>query len=133
MRWFQNRRSGKDAMDLAEAGALLDRWEFAAGPERIDVRPRSAAVTAADLAWLTKRLVAAESSLPAKEIVFDFSAVEQIGPRWTVVLAMLVHLAQRLSARCRIVELRGQPAAAVGLYRRSSALMALVRPSRSAA
>ncbi len=56
----------------------------------------------------------------SNEIVFDFAAIDMIGPHWTVVLAILVRFALARGIKCHMAALHGQPAAVVSMYHKSS-------------
>ncbi|MFQ5424990.1 MAG: hypothetical protein ACE5F9_13565 [Phycisphaerae bacterium] len=121
-------------MILARADQLLARWRFAASVHgRLWVQPVSRLLSAAELVTFLKRIQRADSSVRFREVVFDLSEVETIGPQWTLVLALLVDFARRVEARCKVVSLHGQPAAAAALYRRNRELMSLIDFSDRAA
>jgi hypothetical protein len=67
-----------------------------------------------------------DATVHLKEIVFDLSHVEMLGPQWTVVLALLIAFARGAVARCRVVSLHGQPAGVLGLHRHNRDVAALV-------
>ena len=92
----------------------------------LHVQPLAATLTTAELAEIIGCLSRASATEGLKEIVFDLRHVEVIGPQWTVVLAMLIDFARRLDAKCKLISLNEQPAAAASLYRRSAELMKLI-------
>jgi anti-anti-sigma regulatory factor len=92
----------------------------------LHLQPLSATLTTAELAEIIRCLSRVSVTENLKEIVFDLRHVEVIGPQWTVVLAMLIDFARRLDAKCRLISLNEQPAAAASLYRRSAELMKLI-------
>ena len=96
----------------------------------LQVRPLETTLTGVELAAILRSLNAAEVAQGLKEVVFDLRNVELIGPQWTVVLAMMIDFARRLAARCRLVSLKQQPAAAASVYRHSPELMRLIDRER---
>ncbi len=117
----------KQRIILASAEQLLARWRFAASADgRLWVQPAGRRLSAADLVTFLQRIRRADSSVRFREVVFDLSEVESIGPQWTLVLALLMDFARRVEARCTIVSLHGQPAAAAALYHHNRELMSLI-------
>jgi hypothetical protein len=65
-----------------------------------------------------------------REVVFDLSRVEKIGPQWTVVLAHLISFAHSCPARCRVISLQRQPASVFELYHRNREVASLLENGR---
>lgn len=92
----------------------------------LHVQPLAATLSTAELAEIIRCLSRASVTDGLQEIVFDLRHVKLIGPQWTIVLAMLIQFARCFAAKCRLVSLNEQPAAAASLYRRNSELMKLI-------
>ena len=127
----QPRTTPTDTSDLLTTCLLV-----ASDDGVLQVRPLESTLTGAELAAILRSLSSSDVADGLKEVVFDLRNVDLIGPQWTVVLAMMIDFARRLAAKCRLVSLKGQPAAAASLYRRNAELMRLIsweRVSRAAA
>ncbi len=110
-----------------EADQLLTTCLFVATDDGVlEVRPLEATLASVEFAAILRPLEDSDAVQGLKEVVFDLRNVEVIGPRWTIVLAMMIDFAQRLAARCRLVSLNEQPAAVASLYRSSPELMRLI-------
>lgn len=125
MRFSRRNRKLDEALDNAEQ--IMARWSFAIEAGGVlAIRPTGHALAAAELSDFLQRVSAACRNEMVDEVVFDLSEVEVIGPQWTLVLALLIDFARNVDARCRVVALQGQPAAAASLYRRNRELMGLI-------
>lgn len=80
------------------------------------VRPTTGVLTTAAAKELLSDLAATGLAKEATRVVFDLAAVTQLGPQWTVVVALLIDFARRIPAACEMVNLSGQPAAVVAMF-----------------
>lgn len=112
---------------------LLNTCEFTVSTDGfLRIRPLGAVLTIDRLAKIIGRLCDSDGLMDWKDIVFDLGLVEVIGPRWTVLLAMIINFARSVTARCRLVSLNGQPAAAAALYRHNTELRELIASGNEA-
>lgn len=109
----------------------LGRWRFAVSAGSLRVQPMGPTLSPENTARLLGQLRRRHARGDLKEVVFDLSQIETIGPQWTVVLALLIGFARSTKACCRIVSLHGQPAAVVGLYRRNRDVALLVEVQKT--
>lgn len=125
MRFLRRLLRQQDA--LATAERIMACWQFAViDSESLWIRPTGSTLDAGELAEFVERVSASCREGRIAGCVFDLGGVDDLGPQWTVTLALLIKLARNLSVRCRVVGLRGRPAAAALLYRRNRELMDLV-------
>ena len=107
----------------AELQELFSQCEFIISADgALLIRLHNGTLTSEHLADIIELLGSSEVCEGLEEVVFDFREVIEVGPQWTLPFAMLIEFARRVDARCRLVELMGQPAAAANLYRRNADL-----------
>lgn len=125
------RADGALQAPTSQSEQALGRCRFAVSTGSLRVQPAGPRLSSEDTARLLGQLRGWQARGDLKEVVFDLSQIETIGPQWTVVLALLIGFARSIKARCRIVSLHGQPAAVVGLYRRNRDVALLVEVQKT--
>jgi hypothetical protein len=118
-----------EAADAAagETERLLDHCFFALTESAtLTVRPTDAVLTPEGLERLVIALRRGQLAGRISKIIFDLAEVRAFGPRWTVVLAMLIAFARSVGVPCHVQVAGGQPASVLDLYRRSTEVRALV-------
>ncbi|MFO0972149.1 MAG: hypothetical protein U1A27_01745 [Phycisphaerae bacterium] len=80
------------------------------------IEPTAEILDTRTLATLLAEIEADELAAGVQRVTFDLNRVAQLGPQWTVVVAMLIGFARRIPAACRLDRLRGQPAAVLTLF-----------------
>lgn len=75
--------------------------------------------------FLTER-IACEDLASLNQVVFDFSAVEEIRSPWTPVLALMILLMRQSPFACHVRSLHGQPADVASLYRQNKEIHRLL-------
>ncbi len=112
---------------LKRTESVLDRWQFAASAEgSLWIRPSGPDLSEDDLGGFLRLLRDVCLDSPPDEIIFDLEHVDYIGPRWTVVMAMLLEFAEGLEARCLIASAHGQPAAVAEFYSRNRKIAEMI-------
>jgi len=115
------------AQIVEEAERLLRRWEYGVRADGgLWIHPAGPVLETRELGTFLRLLADIFAEDAPAEVVFDLSAIEYLGPRWTVALAMFIDFAQRVNAPCRIAGIEGQPAAVASLYHRSPQVRALL-------
>ncbi|MBN2559301.1 MAG: hypothetical protein JXQ75_00015 [Phycisphaerae bacterium] len=124
---FHGRKNKKTSTTVAGSDSILNTCHFVASESgALRIQPLGTTLTSDQMSGIISRLSHSDCVEGLKEIVFDLSHVSMIGPRWTVVFAMIIDFARKVAAHCRLVALNDQPAAAAALFRRNAELMGLM-------
>ena len=126
---FFNRMTQNDAT-IRRLESTLAKTRFEIGDDgRLSLAPTAERLEMSHLDEMTALVRRACDDDTIREVVIDLSGVTDVGSQWTVMFAALIHLARRVSAKCRVTGLRGRAAAAASLYRRNRELMGLLTPA----
>jgi|GEM_PF-1749563 len=118
---------------LGRAEALLGRWRYSLTARgALCIEPVGPELAAEEIGGFLRLLLDVFATEPPTEVIFDLGQVEQLGPSWTLVLAMLIDFAQKIDAPCSIAGVHGQPAAAASLYNRSPLVARLLTANQRA-
>lgn len=110
---------------------MLRRWHFvAAATGELKVQAVESSLGYDELHTVLVGIGPLEAGTEIKRVVFDFRYVRAFESPWTAIFALLMHFARTSAARCVVSNLRGQPALAVGLYRRNQELAELLEMDR---
>ena len=129
------RRASKNELNqiLSNAEALLGRWHFSLTTRgALLIEPAGPDLAAEEIGGFLRLLLDVFAAEPPTEVIFDLGQVEQLGPSWTLVLAMLIDFAQKIDAPCSIAGVHGQPAAAASLYNQSPMVARLLAANQRA-
>lgn len=117
---------GSDVQAVGEYEQLSGICQFRASSEgTLEVVFSASVLTYERFRFLTERM-ASEDLASLSDVVFDFSAVEEIRSPWTPVMALLILLMRRSSFACHVRSIHGQPANVVGQYRRNKEIHRLL-------
>ena len=105
---------------------LIDRFEFVIQPPgTLIIRPKVSRLDRVGLQQVCQRILETEG-LRLSRIEFDFSMVTEFSGSWSIHFALLIRLSRAVAPRVSVTGLRGQPASAAWVYRRSPAMRVLL-------
>ncbi len=114
MFWRRTEQNRKAASSASEC--TTGRWSLACStPGVVRIQPAGPTLTPGEMGELINELRCQHIDTSFREVLFDLSRVETIGPQWTVALAFLIGFARTIAARCRVISLNRQPAAVMEL------------------
>lgn len=122
--FFKTRRQNEI---IARLESVLACANFSVSDDGVmSIQPSNTILEGAVLRMVSRMVRSACSDSTIREVNIDLSNVSEVGPQWTVMFASLMELARSVSAKCRIVGLKGKTAAAASLYRNSLELNSLI-------
>ncbi len=105
---------------------LIDRFEFVIqAPGTLIIRPKVSRLDGVGLRQVCKRILETEG-LRLSRIRFDFAMVTEFSGSWSIHFGLLIQLSREVAPRVSVTGLRGQPASAAWVYRRSPAMRRLL-------
>ncbi len=126
--WPMRRARSKDTQ---RDDWLIDRFEFVMeAPGTLIIRPKGSTLDRAGLQQVCQRILETKG-LHLSRIQFDFSMVTEFSGPWSIHFGLLIRLSRAVAPRVSVTGLRGQPASAAWVYRRSPAMRALLDEPRT--
>ncbi len=109
------------------AEALLRSCELVASFDgTLRIRPTGPTLSYPELHAILRRIRPDRAGRRFDEVIFDFDAIQAITAPWTLLVALLIDFARQTKVHCRIVSLRGQPAA-IARFLRIAELLSLLQ------
>ena len=105
---------------------LIDRFEFVIQPPgTLVIRPKVSTLDRAGLQQVCERILET-GGLRLSRIQFDFSKVTELSESWSIHFGLLIRLSREVAPRVSVTGLRGLPASAAWVYRRSPDMQVLL-------